>query len=457
LGKRNFPQKRPYKTTYVIARDKPDLLKAIKLGRPISRYGTAPGTNEKTLTILAPIKSEQPCYRCHDNKDTIRGIIRVTTSLALAQAEIIQSKSDGYFMLIWALILVGTTLIILINITVAKPITKITKAMARIANGDYKQLLSVKGTGELQAMARSFNTMGAELFSTHQQLKNEGDKLTTIILSAKEGIVVTNNSGDIVLVNPAAERLLGKDSETITEAGFLEILEDPEYIAALQDPNQIDVPPTVVYNNRILHINASTIKTNDDVIIGSAALVRDVTQEKNLEQKLRKLSITDGLTKLYNRRWFDESIDEEFRRARRYKLNLALLFFDVDHFKRFNDDYGHDQGDRVLEAIGVVMHEHFRDVDFCFRYGGEEFCAILPSTGNPGCGLAAERFRQKIEAMEVDGLKITISIGVAVYPDVGTNPSDMLKKADIALYEAKDSGRNQVCFAVPDNDNPPTT
>ncbi|MBF0445751.1 MAG: GGDEF domain-containing protein, partial [Magnetococcales bacterium] len=132
-------------------------------------------------------------------------------------------------------------------------------------------------------------------------------------------------------------------------------------------------------------------------------------------------------------------------------------FFDVDHFKRFNDDHGHDQGDRVLQAIGKVMGEHFRDVDLCFRYGGEEFCAILPSTGNPGCGLAAERFRQKIEAMEVDGLKITISIGVAVYPDAGTSPTDMLKKADIALYEAKENGRNQVCFAVPDNDKPPTS
>ncbi|MBF0195471.1 MAG: diguanylate cyclase [Magnetococcales bacterium] len=456
IGQKEFPKKEEASNNNGVTIVQPDLLKVIEKGSHISKYGTTQNTKEKTLTILAPIKSEQTCYRCHGDKDKFRGIIKITTSLALAKADIAQSKHDGYLMLFLALILVGSTLIFLINITVAKPITKITKAMAKIASGDYKQLLLVEGTGELPAMARSFNTMGVELFKTHQQLKNESDKLTTIILSAKEGIIVTNNSGEIVLVNPSAERLLGKRSEAITDAGFLEILEDPEYISALCDPANDDVPPTVVYNNRILHINAATIKTNDDIVIGSSALIRDVTQEKNLENKLRTLSITDGLTKLYNRRWFDESIDDEFRRARRYKLNLGLLFFDVDHFKRFNDDHGHDQGDRVLQAIGEVMQEHFRDVDFCFRYGGEEFCAILPSTGNPGCGLAAERLRQKIEAMEVDGLKITISIGVAMYPDVGTSATDMVKKADIALYEAKKNGRNQVCFALPDNDPPLT-
>ncbi|MBF0585238.1 MAG: GGDEF domain-containing protein, partial [Magnetococcales bacterium] len=190
-----------------------------------------------------------------------------------------------------------------------------------------------------------------------------------------------------------------------------------------------------------------TTYASDGTRIGSAALVRDITQEKKLEEKLRKLSTTDGLTGLYNRRWFDTALSDEMQRAARYHQMVGLLLFDVDHFKRFNDTHGHDQGDRVLQALGRVMQGHFREVDHPCRYGGEEFCAILPNTGHPGAQLAAERLRQKVESMEVDGLKVTISIGVAIFPMVGKNPDDFLKQADLALYKAKKGGRNQVCFA----------
>ncbi|MBF0379719.1 MAG: diguanylate cyclase [Magnetococcales bacterium] len=430
----------------VLPQDTPELLKVIELGKAITSYETIPTSGENILTILAPIKAEKGCRKCHGAGEKVRGIIRLTTSLEMAREDIATSKRNGYLILIVALTIVGASIIILINLTVVKPINKITIAMANVAGGDYHQQLKVNGNDELSDMARSFNTMGKELFNTLQKLQNEGDKLTTIILSAKEGIIVTNSGGEIVLVNPAAERLLGKNSSEITKKGFMNFLDDQDYITALQDIKQNDVPPTVVYNNRILNINISTIKTNENATVGSAALIRDITQEKNLEQKLRKLSNTDGLTQLYNRRWFDEALNDEFQRAKRYNLQLALLFFDVDHFKKFNDEYGHDQGDKVLQSIGSLMCDHFRDIDHSCRYGGEEFCVIMPSTGFPGCEKAAERFRQKVEEMDVDGLNVTVSIGISIYPNMGTSPEDMLKKADEALYQAKRAGRNQIRF-----------
>ena len=248
-------------------------------------------------------------------------------------------------------------------------------------------------------------------------------------------------------VNPTMERLLGKTHEAISQGGLLGIVDDPDYMSALMDTTQKDVPSVIVYNNHILNVYASTICALDGTRVGSAALVRDITQEKRLEEKLRKLSTTDALTGLYNRRWFDTALLEEFQRAKRYEQNLGMLLFDVDHFKRFNDTYGHDQGDRVLQALGEVMLEHFREMDHPCRYGGEEFCAILPNTGYPGTNLAAERLRQKVEDMVVDGLKVTISVGAAVYPTVVETPDDLLKQADMAVYRAKEAGRNTVCFA----------
>ncbi len=125
--------------------------------------------------------------------------------------------------------------------------------------------------------------------------------------------------------------------------------------------------------------------------------------------------------------------------------------FDVDHFKKFNDNYGHDQGDRVLRAFSDVTRECVRDVlDTVCRYGGEEFVVIARETPQEGGLILAERIRAAIEAMEVDSLKVTTSIGVAGMRETGARtPAEMIEKADTALYKAKNAGRNRVMSAKP--------
>ena len=203
----------------------------------------------------------------------------------------------------------------------------------------------------------------------------------------------------------------------------------------------------MVHHDRVLNVYANTIRTPDGILIGSAALFRDITEEKQLEKQLRNLSNTDALTELHNRRRLDEILGDEFSRARRYHQSLAVLMLDVDHFKRFNDEHGHDQGDRVLQAVARVMKDSCRDVDYPCRYGGEEFCLILPSTSLEGAKRMAERLRFGIEHMMVDGLQVTTSVGVAIYPLVGQSPEELQKAADMALYQAKQAGRNRYCVA----------
>ncbi|MBF0195171.1 MAG: diguanylate cyclase [Magnetococcales bacterium] len=350
------------------------------------------------------------------------------------------------------LIGIGVTLLLLVFFvrkSIIQPISQVSNAMKNLASGNQDQHVPVTGHDELSDMARIFNQMCNDLRITHKGLQSEKNKLTTILQGAREGIVATNEKGEVVLVNPAAQRLLGKSDEKIIKDGFYSLFDDEEFLSTFIKKSGVDVPEILVYNNHVLSIYASIINDNEQNVIGSATLIRDVTAEKELEDKLRNLSHTDGLTNLYNRRRMDELLQEEFARAKRYNLEFGFLFFDVDHFKSFNDKYGHDQGDRVLQGIAKVMKDHFRNVDFCCRYGGEEFCVIMPNTIAPGIGDAADRFRQKIEDMRIDDLHVTVSIGIVIYPHSGKleDTDSVIQAADTAMYQAKSGGRNQICIA----------
>ena len=339
-------------------------------------------------------------------------------------------------------------LLLLYQQWVVRPVLHMTRAMEKVSDGNLHQRAPLSRCQEFNRMADSFNVMTEHLLSTYVGLQDERDKLTTIILVAQEGIVVTDREGEVVIVNPAAERLLGKNSMEIKTGGFLNVLDDSDLMQAYLLSSGVGLPEMLVFNNRIIKLHASAIHDASGQMIGSAALFRDVTDEKKLEKKLRELSTIDGLTGLFNRRRLEEIMDDEIGRARRYKLNLSILLFDVDHFKRFNDTYGHAVGDKVLIKLAQAIRDTVRTMDYPCRYGGEEFLVILPSTTFPGTQLAAERLRKNVEEMDVDGLKVTISIGVAIFPVVEYgNKSEMLKAADDALYRAKSEGRNRVCIA----------
>jgi len=161
------------------------------------------------------------------------------------------------------------------------------------------------------------------------------------------------------------------------------------------------------------------------------------------------LSITDGLTGLYNHRHFQEQLGVEVKRAQRYDLNLSLIMIDLDHFKEFNDSYGHLEGDSLLRKIAQILKSSLRETDFVARYGGEEFAVILPETNKEGASIAAERVRATIgeQTFGETGAKMTVSLGVASYPEDACLRADLIKKADDALYRAKREGRNRTCLA----------
>lgn len=168
--------------------------------------------------------------------------------------------------------------------------------------------------------------------------------------------------------------------------------------------------------------------------------------------RLYNLATIDGLTGLVVRRHFQSKIEEEFRRARRYNKPLSYLMTDIDHFKKFNDTYGHQIGDMVLREVAAIVRKSVRDTDIAARYGGEEFCVILPETEEDGAMQFAERLRQSVQdavfTCSSGDLKVTISVGVSSIPKNNPdNATEMIKLADDALYVCKENGRNRVEFA----------
>jgi two-component system, cell cycle response regulator len=174
-----------------------------------------------------------------------------------------------------------------------------------------------------------------------------------------------------------------------------------------------------------------------------------VTENSRLFDRVKNLSIRDGLTGLFNHRHTMEVILNEFERASRYSSSLSVLMIDIDHFKRVNDESGHLAGDAVLREVARLLRDALRTVDFVGRYGGEEFLAILPHTSEPDARLTAERLRSVIEQHEFrsgsKSFRVTVSIGVASHPDSAAGvAAELVRVADEALYRAKDRGRNCV-------------
>jgi diguanylate cyclase (GGDEF)-like protein len=193
---------------------------------------------------------------------------------------------------------------------------------------------------------------------------------------------------------------------------------------------------TEVFNNMVERLRQG----RDQLAAANVAL-----SDKN--EELEKLSTTDGLTGLNNRRHLNEALANEVARARRLGHRFAILMIDIDHFKEYNDSHGHQAGDRLLTRLGALFRDVIRSIDYAARYGGEEFLILLYEAGPTDGATVAERLRERVAVGEPPEPPVTISVGVAAFPVHGDTGEEIIHHADTALYEAKRRGRNQVVIA----------
>jgi diguanylate cyclase (GGDEF)-like protein/PAS domain S-box-containing protein len=275
-------------------------------------------------------------------------------------------------------------------------------------------------------------------------------------------------------ISPSVERLYGYKAAEIyamggdvVTNGFLHPDDRAIVAAAVKSHFRGDLDE-VKLEFRIIHrsgdpiwvqTNCSTVLDSDGRPTDIIFTMREISEQKRLEIELEGLARSDGLTGLANRRAFDETLEQEWRRAMRERTELSLLLMDADHFKSFNDANGHQVGDDCLRTLAGTMRDIFKRAgDVTARYGGEEFCVILPRTGQAEAANMAEELRRAIEALRLPHANslvsdvVTVSIGVATAMAAcggSTNmPAGLLAAADTALYKAKAKGRNRIEAAL---------
>lgn len=288
--------------------------------------------------------------------------------------------------------------------------------------------------------------------------------LENLVELCPDGIVAIDRTGIITVFNQAAEKLTRRVArEVVGHLNITDLYGDPEVAREIKrqlhadahgGPGRLDNYEVLVTraDGSLVPIRlAATLIYRDDSEIGSVDFFHDLTAREKIEEKLRRLSITDSLTGLYNQRYFHVSIAAELERAKRYARPLSLICCDIDHFKQCNDIMGHLEGDNVLRLLGKMLVQNLRQTDMAFRYGGDEFFVLLPETDLEDAARTADKIRQLYNTqwpydLEYDGHTVdraSLSMGVTLAAS-DENSERLIKRADLAMYTAKREGGDQV-------------
>ncbi|MDX1593638.1 MAG: diguanylate cyclase [Gammaproteobacteria bacterium] len=296
---------------------------------------------------------------------------------------------------------------------------------------------------ELEEARAALRARTEELEESETRFRQLAEAAFEAILVCEGTVILDCNDAAAELYGYPKERLVGNSILQLVEPASVEVM-DRQLASARSEPfeaHHLRRDGTVVPVE--LRIREIHYRGADALVLA----VRDITEHKEMEARLRHLASTDPLTGIANRRYFMERGRAEQARALRYDQPLSVMMLDVDHFKRINDTHGHDVGDQALKALTAECGHALRASDLLGRLGGEEFALLLPSTSREGGAILAERIRGRIEAMRIPlpsgELAFTVSIGICTL-DGDESFDALLNRADKALYAAKHGGRNRV-------------
>jgi two-component system, cell cycle response regulator len=296
----------------------------------------------------------------------------------------------------------------------------------------------------------------AERRRAEEALKESEERFRNIAETAVDAIILADGNGNIIFWNTSSQSIFGYSREEIMGKPLTLLMPDQYRGDHQRGMQRLASTGESKYFGRIsemqglrkdgsvfpIELSVSMWKTDDGRVF--SAIIRDISRRKRLENELEIMATTDKLTQTFNRTKFYKVVKNEFERAKRYGHPLSMVMFDIDHFKRINDTYGHSVGDYVLQTLTRIVSENLREIDYLIRWGGEEFIIIAPETELKRAEVLAERIRRAVESYRFDHAgSVTISLGVAQYT-ADDNEDAFVKKADDAMYLAKKKGRNRV-------------
>ncbi len=302
--------------------------------------------------------------------------------------------------------------------------------------------------------------------AAEQALLEARNRLAVITESARDAILMLDEQGNIEYWNPSATRIFGYRAQDVAGRNVRTIL-----IGSFDEATHAFLPPgekreqtddtleldALHKDARCFPVELSFASFQQNGQWQTVAVIRDISQRKQMEQALEDLATHDALTGLFNRAQLEKRLQQEVDRARRYGRVLSLFFLDLDHFKTVNDRFGHQAGDALLKGFADLLCSEVRQVDFVGRYGGEEFVIIMPETTPEQALETAERLRARVADQDFElepggrKLSITVSIGIGAIPNHGRTMEALIQAADAAMYRAKQAGRDRVHMASGDD------
>jgi two-component system, cell cycle response regulator len=413
--------------------------------------------------------------------------------------------------LVWGIVLLAAALaavvaIVRLRVTRAT-VRKLSQDVGALAGGEYDRPLKVRGSGDLEQLVQSLNQLSLRLKSQAAELKESSEALTRAHTRFGEALRATHDMDRIL------EIALDTGMETVrAKRGLLMLRKGATLtagvgrnltVAGLQIPVGSGIAGQVAATGQPIRLPGSAAPVPDDRdppfetvlsvpmfsqnrVIGVLNLydkqdgrpfteadmrtIMSLTDQAGvaienvlLHQEAQRLAIMDGVTGIWNHRWFQIQFAQELDRAERFGRPFSLLIIDIDDFKAFNDTYGHQLGDFVLVELARRIRSAIRDVDMFARYGGEEFELLLSETDISGAVKTAEKLRSIVadtpfeSDLSPEPLKVTVSVGVASYPEAGIDRPSIFKAADFAMYAAKAAGKNRVVAhqRADESDEPP--
>lgn len=387
------------------------------------------------------------------------GTLHMAWDTALHEEEIKRRVLESYLTSAATLLVLTLMIGLLVRRIVIAPIGKINQRLLSLSRGDLMSELELDAAVELERLAESVNALARSL-QLQQERESDLRLAAQVIDNASEGVVVTDPQGTIRSVNPAFTKITGYEPEEVT-GKTPSLLKSDRQDAAFYEEMWETLRRTGVWQGELWNrrkdgrlysqwLNISTITDEDGNAAHYVGIFIDTTKEHQAREHLRRLAYHDPLSGLPNRQLFNDQLDLSLLNAQREGRSVAVLFVDLDRFKDINDTLGHTFGDRLLPLVAARLKRCLRAEDTLARLGGDEFTVILHDLERPddAPNVAKKILESFTDPFKLDGrvCYLSASIGISVSPDHGDDRESLLKHADIAMYRAKEEGRNRYCL-----------